>query len=175
MQQISSRTLQWKMLVHCIAFKFIPGVAQICSLLKINNFKPNETKFFKDIIVQTIRARKETKDKQNVLVDLMLDCINDDVTIDDDDENEVSDQHEKDMKLSYSKKSKQSMDELTVVATAIVLLVAGYDTTGMTLSYLAYELSKNPEIQKKLQVEVDQAYEESDGEIPDYNVIQNLP
>ena len=43
------------------------------------------------------------------------------------------------------------------------------------LSYLTYQLSKNPEVQKKLQDEVDQAYEESDGEIPDYNVIQNLP
>jgi cytochrome P450 len=160
----------------CIAFKFIPGVAQLCSFLKINTFKAKETKFFRDIIVQTIRARKETKDKQNDLVDLMLDCIKDDVTIDvDDDEDEASDQYEEDMKLSYSKKCKQSMDELTVLATAIVLLVAGYDTTAMTLSYLAYELSKNPEVQRKLQDEIDQAYEESDGEIPDYNVIQSLP
>ena len=67
------------------------------------------------------------------------------------------------------------MDEVIVVATALVLLVAGYDTTGMTLSYLAYKLSKNPEIQKKLQDEIDEAFEESGGEIPDYNVIQSLP
>ena len=64
---------------------------------------------------------------------------------------------------------------MTVVATSFVLLVAGYDTTGMTLAYLAYELSINPDVQEKLQEEVDQAFEEAGGEFPDYNVIQSLP
>ena len=41
---------------------------------------------------------------------------------------------------------------MTVVATSLVLLVAGYDTTGMTLSFLAYELSQNQEVQARLQV-----------------------
>ena len=57
----------------------------------------------------------------------------------------------------------------------MTLLVAGYDTTGMLLSYLAYEMSKNQEIQEKLQEEVDQAFEDSNGEFPDYNTIQSLP
>ncbi len=35
----------------------------------------------------------------------------------------------------------------------------------MTLSYLVYQLAKNPGVQQKLQEEVDQAYEESQGEI----------
>ena len=56
-----------------------------------------------------------------------------------------------------------------------IMLVAGYDTTGVTLSYLAYAMSKNPEIQEKLQAEVDQAFEESNGELPDYNTIQVRP
>ena len=38
-------------------------------------------------------------------------------------------------------------------------LVAGYDTTSVTLSYLAYYLAKHPEIQTKLQREVDMAYQ----------------
>ncbi len=41
---------------------------------------------------------------------------------------------------------------VSVVATALVLLVAGYDTTGQTLSYAAFELARNPKIQEKLQV-----------------------
>jgi hypothetical protein len=35
----------------------------------------------------------------------------------------------------------------------------------MTLSYLVYQLAKNPGVQQKLQEEVDQAYEESQGEV----------
>jgi cytochrome P450 len=45
----------------------------------------------------------------------------------------------------------------------------------MTLSFLAYAISKNPEIQEKLQEEVDQAFEANDDKLPDYNTIQNLP
>ena len=36
-------------------------------------------------------------------------------------------------------------------------------------------LSRNPEVQAKLQEEVDQAFEEAEGEFPDYTVVQGLP
>jgi len=162
-----------KLELGIFALKFIPGVPQLLSLLKINTFKPKETKFFRDIITQTIRTRRNTKERKNDLVDLMLDCIKEDSTVEY--EEEAGDQYEEDMKLSHNKKSKHNMDETTVVATALVLLVAGYDTTGMTLSFLSYALSKNQEVQTKLQEEIDQAFEESKEEFPDYNVIQSLP
>merc|ERR1712078_84047 len=89
--------------------------------------------------------------------------------------NENEDQYEKDMKLSNMGKRKKQIDEDLVVATALVLLVAGYDTTGITLSYLSYQLSKDEEVQTRLQEEIDQAFEEAGGKFPDYNVIQSLP
>jgi len=46
----------------------------------------------------------------------------------------------------------------------MVMLIAGYDTTGMTLAYLIYQLAKNPEVQQRLREEVDQAFEESKGQ-----------
>merc|ERR1711902_404309 len=58
--------------------KFLPGVSKLFKLFKINGFKPKETKFFRDIILQTIRTRRDTKERKNDLIDLMLDCIKDD-------------------------------------------------------------------------------------------------
>ncbi len=43
---------------------------------------------------------------------------------------------------------------------------------GITLSYLAYQLAKDPAIQQRLQQEIDEAYEAAGGQMPDYNVIQ---
>merc|ERR1719153_1284324 len=103
----------------------------------------------------------------------MLDCLKEDEAEDKEGEDN-NNQFDKDQKFVHNKKgAKVSEDE--VVATALVLLIAGYDTTGMTLTYLAYAMSKNPEIQQKLQEEVDQAFEDNNGEMPDYTVIQSLP
>ena len=65
-------------------------------------------------------------------------------TTEDDKGNEAEDQYEADMKLDHDKKStdKEMFDEDTIVSTAMVLLVAGYDTTGRTwMVFLIYTFS----------------------------------
>ena len=42
----------------------------------------------------------------------------------------------------------------------------------MTLSFLGYELGNNSEVQTRLQEEIDQAFEDNGGKIPDYTTIQ---
>merc|ERR1712080_82655 len=153
--------------------KLIPGANELLELLNINIMKPHVTKYFRDLILNTMNARKKSGARRNDIIDLMLDCLKEDEPEDKEGEDN-NNQFDKDQKFAHNKKgAKVSEDE--VVATALVLLVAGYDTTGMTLTYLAYAMSKNPEIQQKLQEEVDQAFEDNNGEMPDYNVIQSLP
>ena len=67
------------------------------------------------------------------------------------------------------------MDEDVVVATAMVFIMAGYDTTATLLSYGSYALAKNPEVQKRLQEEVDEAFAEAEGDFPEYSAVQELP
>ena len=40
------------------------------------------------------------------------------------------------------------------------------------MAYAGYELAKNPEIQKRLQEEIDLAYDEAHGQTPSYSVVQ---
>ena len=44
-----------------------------------------------------------------------------------------------------------------VSAQSVIFMVAGFETTGSTLSYLAYVLARNPDIQDKLIQELDEA------------------
>ena len=59
------------------AIRFIPGVSQILQQFNINIQHPKSVKFFRDIILHTINARKGSKEKRNDLIDLILDCMKD--------------------------------------------------------------------------------------------------
>ena len=129
-------------------FYLIPGLKQLLDAVKFPVLKPEATRFFMDTITQTVRHRIETKTRRNDLIDLMIDAMRSEGGADDGDDEEVEVRHH----------SKKTFDELTIVSTAVLLLAAGYDTTGNTLSFLFYLLAANPEAQEALQAEIDEAY-----------------
>ena len=85
----------------------------------------------------------------------MLDAIKGDL---EEDHAKDTDHFDEAANLNHQHHSKRTYDEMVVVSTALVLLVAGYDTTGTTLAYACYALSKNPEVQEKLREEVSFAF-----------------
>jgi len=89
----------------------------------------------------------------------MLDAMEKKLDVDEEDEEE--DSFEKDASLNHKSKI-SSVDELTLVAQALVLLIAAYDTTSATLAFAVWELAMNPDVQARLQSEIDQAYEDEE-------------
>lgn len=159
--------------------RFIPGIGRLQKAMNISIQKPKETKFFNKLIKDVIKNRRQTGERVNDLIDLMIDCLKeeDNAASDSSHQEETEDQYDRDMKFQHSKSSASSLkhDEDVVISTAMVLLLAGYDTTGMALSFLSYQLAKNPDIQQKLRDEVDEAFESNDGNLPNYTDIQALP
>lgn len=50
-----------------------------------------------------------------------------------------------------------ALSDIELVAQSIIILFAGYETTSSTLSFIMYLLATHPEIQQKLQEEIDAA------------------
>ena len=146
----------------------IPGGRQVLKAFGISIFKEVNTQFFYKVLKTTLDHRRETKTRRNDLVDMMVDAIKGDINHND----EEGEQFEKDAKLNY--KGSKSFDEVDIVATALVLLVAGYDTTGTTLAYALYELAKNPEIQDRLQSEIDEVTNGDAEKTITYEDLQNM-
>mmetsp|Transcript_4099 Transcript_4099/g.5459 ORF Transcript_4099/g.5459 Transcript_4099/m.5459 type:complete len:302 (+) Transcript_4099:2-907(+) len=57
----------------------------------------------------------------------------------------------------------------------MLILFAGHDTTGHTMTWLTYELANHPEYQQRLHEEVDQFFEDLNGRDPTYADCEKLP
>ena len=50
-----------------------------------------------------------------------------------------------------------ALSEIEITAQSIIFIFAGYETTSSILSFTVYSLATHPDIQKKLQDEIDEA------------------
>lgn len=76
---------------------------------------------------------------------------------------------------TYSPEFKQlGISETTVVAQAFNFILAGYDAMKTTSTMLTYYIAKHPEIQEKLQEEIDEFLEKHNDEIP-FESLNELP
>ena len=139
-----------------------------------HHFLANEhAKFLMNVIEGILEQRKTSAVKRNDLIDMMIDAINEDSqNTEQEDDLHAMDQYEKDAKImGITKKKKLSHDD--VIATALLMLSAGYDTTGTAMSYILYELALNQDCQETLLEEIREASEEVNN-MP-YEVLQSLP
>ncbi|RZC38896.1 cytochrome P450 9e2-like [Asbolus verrucosus] len=60
-----------------------------------------------------------------------------------------------------------------IVAQALLFFFAGFETVSTASSFLAHELAVNPDVQKKLQEEIDAVNEEHEGKIP-YEILLSM-
>jgi cytochrome P450 len=87
----------------------LPGISALIRLMKVNTFKPKETRFFRDVVLQSIRQRQESGERKNDLIDLMIDSM-------------------KEEEKEGGEEEKLKIDEELVVATAMVMLIAGCES-----------------------------------------------
>ncbi|XP_030877801.1 cytochrome P450 3A12 [Leptonychotes weddellii] len=113
-----------------------PFLTPVFEKLNISLFPKSVTDFF----MKSIKRMKESrlKDKQKHRVDFLQLMINS--------------QNSKEIDTH------KALSDLELVAQSIIFIFAGYETTSTSLSFLVYELATHPDVQQKLQEEIDATF-----------------
>ncbi|KAM5261934.1 cytochrome P450 3A12-like isoform 1-T1 [Hipposideros larvatus] len=113
-----------------------PVFTPVFEALNISLFPKSVTEFFK----KSVKRMKENRlqDKQKHRVDFLQLMINS--------------QNSKEMDTH------KALSDLELVAQSIIFIFAGYETTSTSLSFLMYILATHPDVQQKLQEEIDTTF-----------------
>jgi cytochrome P450 family 6 len=122
-------------------FMFIAMAPSIARLLGIPLFARKPMHFMSGIIERMIKQRQETGERRNDIIDLVLDELK---------------------SASLAGEFTPEEKEMILVANALVLFFAGFDSTAIALSTTAVKLIRFPEVQDRVQEELDSILE--DGE-----------
>ena len=76
---------------------------------------------------------------------------------------------------AFNNRNDENITKKEIVGNALIFSFAGHDTTANTLTWLIYELSKNIELQEKLQNEVDIFWENQNNKEIVYKDFKRLP
>uniref|UniRef100_I3MLS0 unspecific monooxygenase n=1 Tax=Ictidomys tridecemlineatus TaxID=43179 RepID=I3MLS0_ICTTR len=114
-----------------VLFPFLRPVFQA---LNVCRFSKSALDFLKNAVMRMKQKRLEDKKKHRIdFLQLMIDSQN-----------------------SQDKEPYQGLSDLEIAAQSIIFILAGYHTTSTTLSFIMYLLAIHPDVQKKLQQEVDE-------------------
>uniref|UniRef100_A0A8C0WB05 Cytochrome P450 3A n=1 Tax=Castor canadensis TaxID=51338 RepID=A0A8C0WB05_CASCN len=110
-----------------------PFLTSFYEALNISMFPKDVTDFLKSSVERMKKDRLQDKTKHRVdLLQLMINSQN-----------------------SKDTESHKVLSDLEIVAQSIIFIFAGYETTSSALSFVTYLLATHPDVQKKLQEEID--------------------
>ncbi|XP_060696805.1 cytochrome P450 3A21-like isoform X1 [Hemiscyllium ocellatum] len=122
-----------------------PAVVPILAKLNFSFFPRDVNAFFMNVLAN-LKAKRQ-KGVHTDRVDFLQLMVDSQVT------NVSSEKQNGD-----SKSIDKGLTDTEILAQAMTFIFAGYETTSNTLSYTAHNLAIHPDVQKKLQQEIDEAF-----------------
>ncbi|KAL0110547.1 hypothetical protein PUN28_013859 [Cardiocondyla obscurior] len=123
--------------------KILPWLAR---LLNIKIVREKIAKYFRNLIQTTIKTRDDKGIVRPDMLQLMME--------------------------NRGKEGKVELSADDMVAQAFIFFFGGFESTSMLMCFATYEIAVNEDVQKKLQSEIDQILEETNGQIT-YEAINN--
>lgn len=133
-------------------------VPQFAHLFRLRLFNGQVTEFLVNVVKKTKEYRSTHKEqKWNDFLQLMIDAA--------EEEKEGCDEKQDNSATNNSKKASAAvLNEETIIAQALLFLLAGFETSSTLLTYTSYELALNQDIQQKLRKEIEEVLEKHGGQ-----------
>ncbi|KZC05573.1 PREDICTED: cytochrome P450 9e2 [Dufourea novaeangliae] len=131
-----------------VKFFIVRSMPYLANLLGIKLVDPVIAEFFKDLVSSTIKARDENGIVRPDMIQLMMETRG---------------------KLGPGKEL--TIDDMT--AQAFVFFFGGFESTSTLMCFAAYEVGVNPDIQTRLQEEIDEVLENGNGKVS-YEAINDM-
>ena len=126
-------------------FMLILVFPKLSKLIGMRFISKQDTDFFIDVIKTTVKTRDEQGITRPDVLQLMMDA-----------------------------RSTSKLDIVDMTAQAFIFFLGGFDSTSNQMCLIAHELAVNPDVQEKLQAEIDAVMDKSNGK-PTYEDVNGLP
>lgn len=134
--------------------------------IKFRSVEREVEDFFFSMVKQTVEYREEKNNSRNDFMQLLIQLKNQGfVSVDKDSEAQNAESGAENIK-------KLNLNQLT--ANVFLFFLAGFETSSSTLSFCFFEIARNPEIQKKVQEEIDRVFEAAGAERITYEMLGDL-
>ncbi|XP_053679513.1 probable cytochrome P450 9f2 [Anopheles nili] len=162
-------------MVKLIAFRVVP---KLMSWLNIDLFDREQSAYFTEIIRDTVRTRDAHGIVRPDMVNLLMQARKGALK----QQRETEDREEvkgfatvEESEVGRQQPSKGiPMTELEMVAQCLIFFLAGFDTVSTCLTFLAYELTVNREVQDRLYEEIRATSESLGGGPLTYDAVQGM-
>ncbi|XP_064071987.1 cytochrome P450 9e2-like [Vanessa tameamea] len=159
-----------------LLFFLIAAFPSLSKKLKLTIFSKKTTDFFKDLVLSTMRDRKERNIVRPDVIHLLMEAKEGQLVHDDKEQNaNQQDTGFATVEESFigKKTNNRVWSEIDLVAQAVLFFLAGFDTISTAMSFALHELAIHPEIQERLVQEIKNHDIKNGGKL-DFASIQSL-
>ncbi|KAK5641870.1 hypothetical protein RI129_010417 [Pyrocoelia pectoralis] len=142
-------------------------------VIKFDMFPQSVSTFFRRIIKETIDSRENGELVRHDIIHLLLEARKGRVIRDEPETGDTEFAAVQESKIHHGKPPKLELTDEDITAQALIFFFGGFETSANSLCFMSYELALNPEVQERLQAEIDDTLNECDGSLT-YNALQTM-
>nr|QZM07460.1 cytochrome P450 monooxygenase CYP9EK5 [Lasioderma serricorne] len=156
--------LTTKSFILMLKFFIIGCIPDITKLIDIPLFPSEVSKFFRRIVQETIKTREEQNIIRPDMIHLLMEAKKGRLQHDSSKTTDAGFASVEEFNVGKrSANTKMTGDD--IAAQALIFFFGGFDTTATTMSFMALDLAKNPDVQERLQEEIDEVLESTRGNV----------